>query len=79
MLTLSFMRSQDIAPGLFSFGRCMLGGLASHFGKDRTIALVADHFCWPSLKRDVYRIVSQCRTSQLAKLTLHSSSYPTCS
>ena len=43
------------------------GGLVGHLGKDRTIDLVADHFYWPSLKREVHRIVSQCRTYQLAK------------
>ncbi|KAM2088669.1 hypothetical protein ACFX1T_032717 [Malus domestica] len=43
------------------------GGLAGHFGKDKTIALMEDRFYWPSLKRDVARLLSQCRTCQLAK------------
>ena len=43
------------------------GGLAGHFGKDKTITLVADRFYWPSLKRDVAHILAQCRTCQLAK------------
>ena len=38
------------------------GGLARHFGRDKTIALVEDRFYWPSLKMDVARIVAQCRT-----------------
>ena len=29
--------------------------------------MVEDGFYWPSLKRDVARIVAQCRTCQLAK------------
>lgn len=43
-------------------------GLAGHFGRDKTIALVEDWFYWPFLKHDVARIVSWCRTCQLAKV-----------
>lgn len=43
------------------------GGVAGHFGRDKTIALVEDRFYWPSLKRDVAKIVERCRTCQLAK------------
>ncbi|CAL8169571.1 unnamed protein product [Prunus armeniaca] len=43
------------------------GGLEGHFGKDKTIALVEDYFYWPSLKRDVAHLISQCRTCQLAR------------
>ena len=42
-------------------------GLVGHFGRDQTIALVEDRFSWPSLKKDVGRIVAHCRTCQLAK------------
>ena len=43
------------------------GDLATHFGRDKTIALVEDRFYWSSLKKDVARIVAQCRICQLAK------------
>jgi len=43
------------------------GDLAGHFDRDKIIALVEDRFYWPSLKRDVVRIVSQCRICQLDK------------
>ncbi|KAF7844110.1 putative mitochondrial protein [Senna tora] len=43
------------------------GGLAGHFGRDKTIAIVEDRFCWPSLKCDVARVLSQCRTCQTSK------------
>ena len=43
------------------------GGLAGHFGQNKTIEVVEHRFYWPSLKRNVTKIVSQCRTCQLAK------------
>ena len=43
------------------------GGLANHFGRDKTIEEVERQFYWPSLKRGVANIVGQCRTCQLAK------------
>ena len=44
-----------------------VGGLAGHFGRDKTIALVKDRFYWPSLEKDVARIVAHCKTCQLAE------------
>ena len=41
-------------------------GLGGHFGRDRTIAMVKDRFYWPYLKKDVARIVAQCKPCQLA-------------
>lgn len=43
------------------------GGSTGHLGRDKTIDLVEDRFYWPSLRKDVAKIVSQCRTRQLAK------------
>ena len=43
------------------------GGAVGHFGRDKTIAMVEDRFYWPSLKRDVAKIVSQCLVCQTAK------------
>lgn len=43
------------------------GGAAGHFGRDKSIAIVEDRFHWPSLKRDVAKIISQCRTCQVCK------------
>ena len=44
-----------------------VGGLASHFGRDKTIEEVECQFYWFGLKRGVAKIVGQCRTCQLAK------------
>lgn len=43
------------------------GGAAGHFGRDKTILMVEDRFYWPSLKRDVARVVRQCQICQVAK------------
>ena len=43
------------------------GGLSGHFGCDKTIEEVERQFYWPSLKRDVAKIIGQCRQCQLAK------------
>ena len=43
------------------------GGLAGHFGRDKTIEEVERQFYWLGLKRGVAKIVGQCRTCQLAK------------
>ena len=40
------------------------GGLAGHFGRDKTILLVENCFFWPSLKQDVARVVAQCGRCQ---------------
>ncbi|RVW70926.1 Retrovirus-related Pol polyprotein from transposon 297 [Vitis vinifera] len=43
------------------------GGMGGHFGRDKTIALVEDHFFWPSLKKDVWKVIKQCRACQVGK------------
>ena len=43
------------------------GGLAGHFGRDKTIEEVERQFYWPGLKKGVAKIVGQCHTCQLAK------------
>ena len=46
---------------------CHSGGLASHFGCDKTITTVEHQLYWSSLKRDVRNIVAQCRVCAFAK------------
>ena len=43
------------------------GGVAGHFGRDKTVNLVEDRIYWPSLKRDVAKILGQCRVCLTAK------------
>jgi len=43
------------------------GGLSGHFGWGKVIDAVESLSYWPSLKRNVSRLIGQCRTCQLAK------------
>ncbi|XP_038697971.1 uncharacterized protein LOC119995522 [Tripterygium wilfordii] len=43
------------------------GGLAGHFGIDKTLSLAEDRLFWPHMRRDVVKVVKQCRTCQLNK------------
>ncbi|XP_054816913.1 uncharacterized protein LOC129316515 [Prosopis cineraria] len=43
------------------------GGLAGHFGRDKTVNLVKENFYWPRLKRDANRHIQRYRIYHLAK------------
>ncbi|XP_054789480.1 uncharacterized protein LOC129295022 [Prosopis cineraria] len=43
------------------------GGLAGHFGRDKTVDLVKENFYWPRLELDVNRHIQRCRIYHLAK------------
>ncbi|GJW02979.1 RNA-directed DNA polymerase [Tanacetum coccineum] len=43
------------------------GGLAGHFGRDKTLALHHEQFYWPKIERDVNRLLERCRTCCIAK------------
>jgi hypothetical protein len=47
------------------------GGLMGHFGVKKTEDILADHFFWPKMRRDVERFVARCITCQKAKTRLN--------
>ncbi|GKB89030.1 RNA-directed DNA polymerase, partial [Tanacetum coccineum] len=52
------------------------GGLAGHFGRDKTLALLCEQFYWPKMERDVNRLFERFRTCHIAKT--HSSNSGLC-
>ncbi|XP_078445569.1 uncharacterized protein LOC144714662 [Wolffia australiana] len=51
----------------FLICKCHVGGLSGHFRREKTISTVEYQFYWPSLKRDISNIITQCRLWALAK------------
>ena len=47
------------------------GGLMGHFGVKKTEDILAAHFFWPKMRRDVERFVARCTTCQKAKSRLN--------
>ena len=47
------------------------GGLMGHFGAKKTEDVLASHFFWPKMRRDVERFVVHCTTCQKAKSRLN--------
>jgi hypothetical protein len=46
------------------------GGSMGHFGHEKTLLMLADHFYWPKMRRDVYRFVRHCVTCNTSKSKL---------
>ena len=42
-----------------------------HFGVEKTEDILATHFFWPKMRRDVERFVARCTTCQKAKSRLN--------
>ena len=47
------------------------GGLMGHFDVKKTEDILATHFFWPKMRRDVERFVARCTTCQRAKSRLN--------
>jgi transposase InsO family protein len=47
------------------------GGLMGHFGVKKTEDILATHFFWPKMRRDVERYVARCTACQKAKSRLN--------
>ena len=43
------------------------GGLARHFGIDKTLSLMKEKYYWPQMYKDVQKVVKSCGICQVAK------------
>jgi len=43
------------------------GGLSGHFGEKKTYELLKEHFFWPSMLRDVHKVIERCVIFKKAK------------
>ena len=48
-----------------------VGGLMGHFGAKKIEQVLADHFFWPKMRRDVERHVLRCETCHKANSRLN--------
>lgn len=44
------------------------GGLAGHFGRDKTLHIVRESYYWPRMGKDVAQIIERCRICHIAKM-----------
>src|SRR3954468_12081172 len=63
------MHSRIVFASVLSAG-ITAGGLMGHFGREKTLLMLVDHFYWPKMRRDVYRSVSRCITCNKSKSKL---------
>ena len=49
----------------------LAGGLMGHFGWRKTYEMLADHFYWPKMRRDIQRLVQRCIACNKAKSKLN--------
>ena len=47
------------------------GGLARHFGDDKTFAKLKNSYYWPGMREEVSRFVNKCNIFQYAKGNKH--------
>ncbi|XP_048630695.1 uncharacterized protein LOC125604315 [Brassica napus] len=47
------------------------GGLMGHFGRDKTLSVLTDHFFWPNMKRDVENLCAKCTVCLRTKSRSH--------
>ena len=45
--------------------------LAGHFGINKTLEILKEHFYWPKIGEDVHKVISRCAICHMAKSHFH--------
>jgi len=51
------------------------GSLTRHFGLNKTLDILKEHFHWPKMGEDLHRVVSRCCVYHRAKRQFHQGLY----
>jgi len=51
------------------------GALASHFGINKTLEILKEHFYWPKMGADVHKVILRCNIYHMAKNHFHQGCY----
>lgn len=51
------------------------GGIVGHFGTNKTLAILQEHFYWPKMQGVVQGVLARCASCQKAKSMFHNGLY----
>ena len=43
------------------------GSLAGHYGENKTLIMLREHYYWPGMSKDIEDVLKRCATCQVAK------------
>ncbi|XP_060202503.1 uncharacterized protein LOC132630942 [Lycium barbarum] len=58
---------ENVVADALSRREAHCGGLMGHFGVPKTLDILAEHFFWPGMQKDVEKVCSQCLECKQAK------------
>jgi len=62
-------------PGESCFSKAHRGALAGHFGLNKTIDILKEHFYWPKMGGDIHKVIIACSICHEAKSQFHQGLY----
>jgi len=69
----AYLRVQDyVSPRVAPIEKLLIrevhsGSLAGHYGENKTLSMLQEHYYWVRMSKDVQNILKRCATCQVAK------------